>query len=297
MVARTNGVGDRMGGTVDDYRMLTADVLRAAIDGDGDERVLTLDRAFQGLPDTAHGGSVLGVFDLVAGRCGRRRVEGHYLKRVPLDTGLRLRRRGDADGARLELLERDTVLVTGRVSAAGAQDGGDAVPPGDGACPLPISRTCFACGLDNPLGLGVQLRADDETVGGTWTPRVGFTASGALAPVALTTLLDEGAFWLGALATGEAGMTTELRVTLYGASAGSAITVAGARRAVRPRADDPRYLDTTLTARDAEGRLVASATITFVAVRGAARRLVTGMLAVNAPEVLRAVFPAYTPPG
>jgi len=40
---------------------------------------------------------------------------------------------------------------------------------------------------------------------------------------------------------------------------------------------------------------VASAVITFVAVRGAARRLVHGMLAVNAPEVLRRVFPAYTP--
>jgi hypothetical protein len=30
-------------------------------------------------------------------------------------------------------------------------------------------------------------------------------------------------------------------------------------------------------------------------VRGAARRLVTGMLAVNAPDVLRAVFPGYAP--
>jgi hypothetical protein len=38
---------------------------------------------------------------------------------------------------------------------------------------------------------------------------------------------------------------------------------------------------------------VASAAITFVAVRGAARRLVTGMLAVNTPDVLRHVFPAY----
>ncbi len=134
-------------------------------------------------------------------------------------------------------------------------------------------------------------------MGGTWTPRPGFAdAGGRLAPVALTTLLDEAAFWLGALATGEAGMTTELRVTLHAeAAAGSAITVAGARAAVRPRADDPRYTDTALTARDADGRLVASAAITFVAVRGAARRLVTGMLAVSEPELLRRVFPSYTP--
>jgi hypothetical protein len=71
--------------------------------------------------------------------------------------------------------------------------------------------------------------------------------------------------------------------------------VAGARAAVRPRAADPRYWDTALTARDAAGRLVASAAITFVAVRGTARRLVSGMLAVNAPVLLRRVFPAYTP--
>jgi hypothetical protein len=162
---------------------------------------------------------------------------------------------------------------------------------------LPISRSCFACGTDNALGLGLRLRADEVTVGGTWTPRSGFgDAAGTLAAVALTTMLDEAAFWLGALATGEAGMTTELRVTLHAeASAGSPITVAGARAAVRPRAADPRYWDTALTARDAAGRLVASAAITFVAVRGTARRLVSGMLAVNAPVLLRRVFPAYTP--
>jgi hypothetical protein len=62
---------------------------------------------------------------------------------------------------------------------------------------------------------------------------------------------------------------------------------------VRARTSDPRYWDTTVSARDAAGRLVASAGITFVAVRGAARRLVTGMLAVNAPDLLRRVFPAY----
>ena len=71
------------------------------------------------------------------------------------------------------------------------------------------------------------------------------------------------------------------------------ITVAGARSAVRPRADDARYLDTVIAARDAAGRVVASAAITFVAVRGAARRLATGMLAVNDAVLLRRVFPAY----
>jgi hypothetical protein len=92
-------------------------------------------------------------------------------------------------------------------------------------------------------------------------------------------------------------MTTELRVALHApAPADAPLTVAGARASTRARAADGRYWDTAVTARDAAGRLVASAAITFVAVRGAARRLVAGMLAVNSPEQLRRVFPAYAPP-
>jgi acyl-coenzyme A thioesterase PaaI-like protein len=278
--------------------MLTTEVLRVGVEGDGDARVLTLDRAFQGLPDTAHGGSVLAAFDLVAGGGGRRRLDGRYLRRVPLGVPLRIHARPAADGCHLELLERDSVLVRGRVAPVSDDDrADDAAPPAGDAMDLPISRTCFACGMDNPLGLALRLRADGDTIGGTWMPRPGFaTAGGVVAPVALTTLLDEAAFWLGALATGEAGMTTELRVTLHGeAAAGTPITVAGARAAVRPRPADPRYQDTAVTARDADGRLIASAAITFVAVRGAARKLVTGMLAVNPPAVLRFAFPAYAP--
>ena len=275
--------------------MLTIETLRGALTGDGEDRVLTLDPAFQGLPDTAHGGSVLALFDLVSATTGRRRLDGHYLKRVPLGVPLRLR----AHGRELELSERDAVLVRGRVDAVETPvDGHPAVAPlSGGALELPISRTCFACGVDNPLGLRARLRADDVAVGGTWTAPPAFaTAGGDVAPLALTTLLDEAAFWLGALATGEAGMTTELRVTLHRAvAAGSTITVYGDRAAVRPRADDPRYTETTVVARDKADGLVASAAITFVAVRGAARRLVTGMLAVNAPELLRRVFPSYTP--
>jgi acyl-coenzyme A thioesterase PaaI-like protein len=160
---------------------------------------------------------------------------------------------------------------------------------------LPISRACFACGTDNELGLGARLEFDAEAVRATWQPRAPFRrADGTLAPAALTTLLDEAAFWLGALATGESGMTTELRVTLHASAPSDApVTVSGARAVVRPRQDDPRYQETEIAAR-AGGRLVATARITFVVVRGAARRLVSGMLAINDPACVRRVFPAYT---
>jgi hypothetical protein len=71
------------------------------------------------------------------------------------------------------------------------------------------------------------------------------------------------------------------------------VTVAGARASVRPRDDDARYQDTEIVAR-AGDQVVATARITFVVVRGAARRLVNGMLAINDPACVRRVFPAYT---
>ena len=280
--------------------MITIDaMLRRALEVSGRDLILTLDPALQGLPETAHGGSVLAVFDALADATAPREVSGTYHRRVPLGVPLALQR-AHADAAHTFTLSDPSsknVLVEGRVVLA---PNGDAATNGTGAVsasrfPVPVSRTCFACGTDNDLGLRARLGFDDDTVGGTWEPRPPFRrADGSLAPAALTTLLDEAAFWLGALATGESGMTTELRVSLHRpAPFGTAITVSGARAAVRPRGDDPRYQETSIVAH-ADGRVVATARITFVAVRGAARRLVTGLLAMNDPDCVQRVFPAYT---
>ena len=307
----------------------TETVLRRSIEERGGQLFLTLDPAFQGLPDTAHGGSVLAAFDTLAGLSGPRAVAGVYRKRVPLATPLALVLQRADSTCTFVLSEGDTILVHGRVepSAPGAGGGGAAGPfrdpwllgvagrpvhetsaagsdasvvaegarrPTPAGTPLPISRTCFACGTDNPLGLRLQLEFDDAEVRGTWRPHEPFRAAdGALATAALTTLADEAAFWLGALATGESGMTTDLRVTLHRAVPfGGAITVTGARASARPQADR-RYWDTEVVVRADDGAAIASASITFVAVRGAARRLVNGMLAINPPAVVGRVFPAY----
>src|SRR5712691_9588491 len=83
-VTRTNGLSARMDGT-DDYRMVTIDsLLRGSLADRGGDLVLTLDPAFQGLPDTAHGGSVLAAFDALTGLSMPRAVSGVYRKRVPL---------------------------------------------------------------------------------------------------------------------------------------------------------------------------------------------------------------------
>lgn len=261
----------------------------------GGVETLRLDPRFQGLPDTAHGGSVLAAFLLLAGGDAPRRVRGLYRRRVPLGVPLALARRIE-DGEVSFALREDaaTLLVEG---AVGPANGAPAAAPrarGTGD-PLPVSATCFACGIDNPLGLRVRLEADAGAVRGVWQPREALAApDGRLSPLALTTLLDEVAFWLGALASGESGMTTDLAVTVHGPVAfGTPVVVEGARASARARAEDPRYWDTEAVARDDAGRLVASARITFVAVRGSARRLVRGLLALNPPDVLRRVFPAY----
>ncbi len=279
--------------------MATTDaILRHGLEGHGAERILTLHPAFQGLPDTAHGGSVLAAFCLLAGPGPALEMQGVYRKRVPLGVPLRLRV-DHADDERVEcrLLETgDTTLVAGCVRRCGAtMPSPTPVEPAMAENPLPVSSTCFACGIDNRLGLGVRLSHDDDGVWGRWPVRENFrTPDGALAPVALTALLDEAAFWLGALASGESGMTTELVVRLGGrVPFGPAIVVGGRRDAVRPRPDDPRYWDTAVTAWDEHGRVLAEAAITFVAVRGSARRLTAWLLRVNERQVVRRVFPAY----
>jgi len=276
--------------------MSTTDaLLRAAVSGADDDLTLTLDPAFQGLPDTAHGGTVLALFDAVAASSGPREILGHYRRRVPLGVPLKLGITRSARAVACRVHDAaGGVLVEGNVQTTAAVGAGGAPVSVD--VPLPVARTCFACGIDNPIGLRARLAFDGDAVGGTWTPDSRFVASdGRLAAVALTTLLDEAAFWLGALATGESGMTTELRVTLYdGGAAGETVRVGGARAGVRPRADDGRYWQTRVDAWDARGALLASAAITFVTVRGAARRLVSGLLAVNPAHVVRRVFPAYT---
>jgi len=250
---------------------------------------------------------VLATFDALAKAPGCRAVSGIYRKRVPLGVPLTLAHTPEAPVHRFAVSDADgSVLVDGRVEplngAGQAGIGADAPVHGSPTSEtqlhaLPISRTCFVCGTDNPVGLGVRLAVDAQAVWGTWTPRPPFREdNGTLAPAALTSVLDEAAFWLGALVTGESGMTTDLRVVLHrSVPFETAITVIGGRGAVQPHPGDHRYWNTAVAAYDAAGVIVASARITFVAVRGAARRLVSGMLSINDPDIVRRVFPAYVP--
>ena len=110
-------------------------ILQRAARGDGAARVVTLDPAFQGLPDTAHGGTVLALFDAVAATAGARTLAGVYRRRVPLATPLALAI--DRDATRFRLSDGGTLLVDGVVERgeAPAWRDGASTEPGGGAGP------------------------------------------------------------------------------------------------------------------------------------------------------------------
>ncbi len=266
---------------------------------------LALHETFQGLPGMAHGGSVLAAFDAIASQRGctaPREIVGAYRRKVPLNTPLPLEVRPLGTGVAFHLLDGKQLLVEGAVTAPVPTAGTGSVEPASlpkdlrGGFPLPISDHCFACGIQNPLGLQVALRFDERRVWAEYLPREPLrTDDGRLSTAALITLLDETAFWLGALATGESGMTTELRVTLHRASPrfGESLIVVGERERVVPRVNDPRYQEAETVVFSAAGARLATGRITFVAMRGTAKRLIAGMLGVNPPDILRRVFPVH----
>jgi hypothetical protein len=236
--------------TADHLDPSTDDVLTRGLSGAGDARTVTLDPRFQGLPDTAHGGTVLALFDAVTradGARAARSVAGIYRRRVPLATPLQLTIDRDVDATRLRLSEDTTTLVEGAVTpfedrhAATSAATLSALGRRTHETPLPLSSTCFACGTDNTLGLRAQLTIDDEVVGGVWNPPDRFRFGDTLAPVAVTTLLDEAAFWLGAAASGESGMTTDLRVQLHPRDAVRTGNGRWRRAPRAPKPDDARY--------------------------------------------------------
>src|SRR3977135_4573426 len=103
--------------------MTTIDAtLRHALEVSGRDLILTLDPALQWLPDTAHGGSVLAVFDALADATAPREVSGTYHRRVPLGIPLALQR-AQADAAHTFALSDPSsknVLVEARVVLAGS---------------------------------------------------------------------------------------------------------------------------------------------------------------------------------
>src|SRR3982751_2840992 len=113
-------------------------LLRAAVSGAADDLTLTLDAAFQGLPDTAHGGTLLAVFDALADNGGPREIVAHYRRRVPLAAPLKLDITRSTHGLACRVLDAAAgVLVEGAVQTREATHTAAAWAPAD--TPLPVS--------------------------------------------------------------------------------------------------------------------------------------------------------------
>jgi hypothetical protein len=238
--------------------------------------------------------------DAAVERLGRsadpRRVEGRLASSVPIETALDLEAGRSNDIFTLSIRQGGQTLTSGGVSPLGDLP---ATTPwrGDGAgSPLPMSDQCLACGALNPLGLQVTLAFDTEGVWARLEPREAWRASGdrlhpALAPV----LLDEVAWWLGALVMKEGGLTNRLTINLYEPDAPfeGPLVAAGRFADVTPIDRKHTFWRTESTLTTASGRLLATASIIFRGGPDYSARQIPYFKPRTPPEVFRAMFPNY----
>jgi hypothetical protein len=161
---------------------------------------------------------------------------------------------------------------------------------------MPLSDQCLACGAHNPLGLQLGLRWDDDGVWGRFLPRAPWRGPGdrldpALAPV----LLDEIAWWLGALVTKEGGLTNRISVTLLrpDAAAPGPVTAVGRFADVTPVDRRRIFWRTRAGVLAADGTVLAVASIVFRPGAEYSARQMPFFRARTDPGVFARMFPGY----
>jgi hypothetical protein len=268
----------------------------APLDPDGRGNLLA-PRRLQSWPGIVHGGGLLALFDhaaaAVGGPAGPRTLEGRLTASVPIETPLRLEARRDEAAVSLAVRRDGHTLSAGVVKA---QVAGAVVPAWQGGragWALPMSEDCLACGARNPLGLRAGLRFDDEGVWARLEPSTAWRAvDGSLDPALGPVLLDEVAWWLGALVAKAGGLTNRLAITLTRPDwAFGPVVAAGRFEHVAP-VDKKRVFWRTESALMApDGALLATASIVF---RGGAEysaRQMDYFRARTPPAVFRRMFP------
>ena len=227
--------------------------------------------ALQSWPGIVHGGGLVAILDAATRVLGipdaARVVEGRLTASVPIATELVLDGRAHEGGASLTVVHEGQTLSSASVSVGPAPDPAPAAWRGGGAgWVLPMSEDCLACGSRNPLGLQTALRFDEDGVWARLTPRMPWLVEpgrthAALAPV----LLDEVAWWLGALTMREGGLTNRIQVTLGAAAlpAGAPLLAAGRFTDVEPVDRKRTFWRTRTALLDTEGGVLATANIVF----------------------------------
>ncbi len=255
-------------------------------------------------PGMVHGGGLVALFDSAAVALGRgaapRILEGRLTSSVPTETALVLEGGADDGAIRLAIVQDGQTLSSGTISALDAALGSTPAVwrGGDDGWPLPTSEHCLACGALNPLGLQAGLRFDDEGVWARIEPRAPWRAPGGrLHPALLPVLLDEIAWWLGALVMQEGGLTNRISVRLLQPDAtwSAPLIAAGRFDAVKPVDRKRTFWRTETALMAAAGAPVATASIVFRGGADYSARQMAYFRPRTPPEIFRRMFPDYTP--
>jgi hypothetical protein len=262
-------------------------------------------RALQSWPGIVHGGGAVALLDAVAVTAGAARgprlIEARLTASLPIETDLDLDlavQPGEG-GAALAVLDAGQPLASATVRPLPPRA---AAPPAwrggaDGAA-LPVSEDCLACGARNAVGLQASLGFDDVGVWARLVPRAPWRGpDGRVHPALAPVLLDELAWWLGALVAGEGGLTNRITVALHepDAPCGDALIAAGRFADVTPVDRKRTFWRTESALVTGDGALVATASIVF---RGGAEysaRQMAYFRARTPAGVFRRMFPNHAP--
>jgi hypothetical protein len=277
--------------TIDEaLRQATVDAARGMVTFPGD---------LHGFPGTVHGGAVAAAFHRLTLPRPPVALRVELLRGVPTETPLVLRTGSAGATARLSLHQGDRPLAEAtlrrdEITAPDVQSLQTAWAEDNVArAEVPGTATCVACGSMNPLGLGVRFLLNDRFLWREYAPPATYHARGGTHPALALILLDELAWWLGALAQQECGVTTDVHVTLFTTLPLAPMLALGDRTAVGSDDDARgRYCRTRGVLLGPDGALLASVAARFAGSRAYTRRLVEPFLSTTSVEELTRWFPS-----
>jgi hypothetical protein len=257
----------------------------------------------QSWPGIVHGGGLVALLDAV-GRAlgpgdGPRRIEGRLTSSVPIETPLDLLAHAEHASATVTILERGQPLSSATIGAGpGEAEGPEPGWSADGreGWPMPLSDQCLACGAQNPLGLQLGLSFDADGVWARFVPREAWRRPGdRLDPALPAVLLDEVAWWLGALTAKEGGLTNRIALTLWRPEtpARGPLTAVGRFADVTPVDRRRSFWRTRSALLAADGALLATAAIVFRAGAEYSDRQMGYFRSRTDPRVFARMFPGY----
>ena len=282
-----------------------AEAARLGGDGRGRFRAPAL---LQSWPGIVHGGGLVALLDVAAralapAPTGPRRLEGRLTSSVPIETALDLEGHAEDGMATITILERAQPLTSvsvERVEAATEEVPARWTAEGREGARMPLSDQCLACGADNPLGLRLGLAFDGDGVWARFEPPAPWRAEdGSVEPALAPVILDEVAWWLGALVTREGGLTNRLAVTLLrpllhsGMAAPGPLTAVGRFADVAPVDRRRTFWRTRSGLLAADGTPLAVASIVFRPGPEYSARQMPFFRARTDPAVFARMFPGY----